>query len=260
MDRCAEARPWLKMGPVSLPRFFLDPGFSDVPTEGLAVSLGVEAARHLRALRLRPGAALELVLGEAAGAGVWQADLAELDRDRAQARLVAPLLEHREPPFPLEACLPLTAQLSLWDEWLPPLVELGVTRLQPVVYARSEFDATKTAARMERWSRIILSACEQSHRTRRPDLHPPMPFEALLTWPTAQKWVAFELATGEANPALRPEALAFTSGPEGGITEDEYGALSASGWRPVSLGPSILRAVTAPVALLGAVQFELGRR
>lgn len=239
---------------MSLPRFFLETAPA-APAEGLALPLGTETARHLRALRLRPGAALEVVLDGAA----WRADLAELDRERALARLVAPLQEDREPPFALEACLPLTAQLSLWDEWLPPLVELGATRIQPVVYARSEFDPGKSTARMERWSRIILSACEQSHRTRRPVLHPPMPFEALLAWPTPQKWVAYELATGQANPALRPEPLAFTSGPEGGITDGEYAALAAAGWAPVSLGRSILRAVTTPVALLGAVQYGLGR-
>jgi len=90
-------------------------------------------------------------------------------------------------------------------------------------------------------------------------LRPPAPFEVLLTWPTPQKWVAYELATGEANPDFQPEPLAFTSGPEGGITEGEFSALREAGWRPVSLGRSILRAVTAPVALLGAVQFQLGR-
>ncbi len=52
--------------------------------------------------------------------------------------------------------------------------------------------------------------------------------------------------------------MAFTSGPEGGITEDEFKALCNAGWRPVSLGRSILRAVTTPVALLGAVQYKLG--
>ena len=224
-------------------------------TENLSVPLGAEAARHLRALRLRPGDALELVLGDQP----WTADLAELDRGRALARLVAPLHEDREPPIPLLACLPLPAQLSLFDEWLPPLVELGATLIQPVVYSRSEFDPAKTAARMDRWTRLVQSACEQSHRTRRPELRPPMPFEALLAWEAPQKWVAYELATGQANPELRREPLAFTCGPEGGITEAEYAALAAAGWRPVSLGRSILRAVTAPVALLGAVQFQLGR-
>jgi 16S rRNA (uracil1498-N3)-methyltransferase len=223
--------------------------------EGQLVPLGTEAARHLKALRLKPGAALELVLRDQ----VWTADLAELDRGRAVARLVTPLKEEREPPLALQACLPMPAQLSLFDEWLPPLVELGVTLIQPVVYQRSEFDAAKTAARLDRWTRIIQSACEQSHRNRLPDLRPPMPFDALLAWDAPQKWVAYELATGQTNPTLRHEALAFTSGPEGGITDAEFAALAAAGWQPVSLGRSILRAVTAPVALLGAVQFQLGR-
>ena len=241
------------MIPVSLPRLFLDAPAE--PAENLTVPLGAEAARHLRALRLQPGEALELVLG----GQPWTADLAELDRGRALARLVAPLHEVREPPIPLQACLPLTAQLSLFDEWLPPLVELGATLIQPVVYARSEFDAAKTAARMDRWVRIIQSACEQSHRSRLPELRTPIPFSALPAWEAPQKWVAYELATGQANPDLRREPLAFTCGPEGGITDAEFAALSAAGWCPVSLGRSILRAVTAPVALLGAVQFELGR-
>jgi len=238
---------------MSLPRLFMD---AQSAAENALVPLGPEAARHLKALRLKPGAALELVLGDQA----WTADLAELDRGRAMARLVAPLHENREAPIALQALLPLPAQLSLFDEWLPPLVELGVTLIQPVVFHRSEFVGPKTAARLERWARLIQSACEQSHRSRLPELRPPMPFASLITWEAPQKWVAYELATGQVNPSLRREALAFTSGPEGGITDDEFAALAAAGWQPVSLGRSILRAVTAPVALLGAVQFELGRK
>lgn len=238
---------------MSLPRLFLDP--PPAPAENLTVPLGFEAARHLRALRLRPGDALELVLG----GQPWRADLAELDRHGALARLVAPLTEEREPAIALQACLPLPAQLSLFDEWLPPLVELGATLLQPVIFARSEYDAVKTAARRERWLRLIQSAAEQSHRNHLPELAQPLPFEALLAWKAPQRWVAYELATGQANPALRREPLAFTSGPEGGITDLEFAALTGAGWQPVSLGPSILRAVTTPVALLGAVQFGLGR-
>jgi 16S rRNA (uracil1498-N3)-methyltransferase len=237
---------------MSLPRLFLDMP----PTlEGQLVPLGLEAVRHLKALRLKPGAALELVLGGQA----WTADLTTVERDQAAARLVAPLHEEREPPIELQACLPLPTQLSLFDDWLPPLVELGATLVQPVVYQRSEFDAVKTADRMERWARIIRSACEQSHRNRLPELRSPIPFAALPNWEAPQKWVAYELATDRANPALGLEALAFTSGPEGGITDEEFAALTATGWQPVSLGRSILRAVTAPVALLGAVQFELGQ-
>lgn len=215
--------------------------------------LGAEQARHLKALRLQPGDALEVLLP----AGAWKADLAELGRDSALARLVAPLHDQREPPVPLVACLPITSHLGLWDEWLPPLVELGVTEIRPIVYARSEYHARKTLGKLDRWRRLILAACEQSHRGRVPDLLDPQPFETLIGLAFPQKWVAYELATGEANPTLRREALAFTSGPEGGILDAEFSALRGAGWLPVSLGKSILRAVTAPVALMGAVRFHL---
>lgn len=237
---------------MSLPRFFVSS--TEDLKEGSLLALDAIQARHLSVLRLKPGDALEMVLAS----GTWRGDLAELAKHQALVRLVAPLEEDREPPVPIHAWLPLTAQLSLVDEMLPPLVELGASRLQPVVYARSEYDARKTLARMERWQRIVLSACEQSHRTRLPELREPAPFAALLEVDLPQRWVAYERQTEAVNPALARSPIAFTSGPEGGITDAEISSLLASGWKSVSLGQSILRAVTAPVALLGAIQHQLG--
>jgi 16S rRNA (uracil1498-N3)-methyltransferase len=237
---------------MSLPRILAR---AAAPVEGGLVPLGAEQATHLRALRLKPGSALELLLAE----GPWKADLAELGRDSAVARLVAPLREDREAPIAIEVFLPLTAQLSLMDDLIPPLVELGVGRIVPAIFDRSEFDPRKTQARMDRWRRILAGAVEQSHRRFLPELADPAPFEALLTCASPQKWVAYEVGSGQPNPALRRAPLALASGPEGGITDEEFQALRAAGWVPVHLGKAILRAVTAPVALMGAVQFELGR-
>ena len=235
---------------MSLPRIFIP--HAPLATEGAVIPLGPDEARHLKALRLHPGDALELVLAS----GAWKAEVAQMERERALVRLVAPLAEDREPPTPLHLCIPLTAQLSLVDEMLPPLVELGATLIQPIVYARSENDARKGAAKRDRWLRLIQSAAEQSHRSILPELRDPLPFEALLRWDAAQKWVAYELPTGVPNPSLGEGALALTSGPEGGITDEEFAALREAGWQPVSLGKSILRAVTAPAALLGAARFQ----
>jgi 16S rRNA (uracil1498-N3)-methyltransferase len=239
---------------MSLPRFIVP--FELPPAEHLLVPLDEAQARHLGSLRLAPGAALELLLP----GGVWRADLVELNKRNAAARLVAPVEEVREAPIPLHACLPITAQLNLWDEWLPGVVELGASLIQPIVYRRSEYDARRTSSKLERWHRIILGACEQSHRSRIPELREPLPFEALLTWNAAQKWVAYELATGERNPSLRLESLAFTHGPEGGIADEEFAALRKAGWQSLTLGRSILRAATCPAAILGAVQVGLGRQ
>lgn len=236
---------------MSLPRFFLP--YAAPPREGSLLPLEPAQAKHLWVLRLGPGAALELVLPT----GPWKADLAELNKDRAVARLVRPLDEQREPPFPIQAWIPLTAQLSLIDDLLPPLVELGATLIQPVAYERSEYDAEKTLARFERWQRIVRGACEQSHRSRMPELARPAGFEALLQVEVPQRWVAYEVKAGEGNPGFALGPIAFTSGPEGGITDDEFAALTGAGWKPVTLGGSILRAVTCPVAVLGAIRFQL---
>lgn len=225
------------------------------PAEGRLVPLGAEQVIHLRALRLKPGSALELLLPQ----GPWRADLAELGRESAVARLVAPLHEDREAPIPIEVFLPLTAQLSLVDDLIPPLVELGASRIVPAIFARSEFEPRKAAARLERWRRIVAGAVEQSHRGILPELADPAPFEALLACQAPQKWVAYEVGSGQPNPTLRHDGIALASGPEGGITDGEIEALRAVGWLPVQVGRAILRAVTAPVALLGAVQVELGR-
>lgn len=223
--------------------------------EGRLIALSPDQARHLHTLRMKAGEALELLLEE----GPWRVDLADITRDAALARLIAPLHEIREPPIPLHAYLPLTSHLATWEDWLPPLVELGVTRIHPIIFARSEFDGRRTSAKAERWSRIIASAVEQSHRSQVPELLPAQPFEALLKSELPQRWVAYEAATGLANPVLRREALAFTCGPEGGITDEEFHALKSSGWQPVCLGRSILRAATAPIAMMGAIQFQLNR-
>lgn len=223
--------------------------------EGRLVKLSPEQARHLHALRLKAGAALELLLED----GPWRADLAEITRDEAHARLVSPLHDVREPQIPLHACLPITSHLATWEEWLPPLVELGVTHIHPINYARSEMDSRRTLAKVDRWSRIISSAVEQSHRTQVPELLPVRPFETLLDWKIPQRWVAYEATVGIVNPELRLEPLAFTCGPEGGITDEEFLALQKADWQPVCLGRSILRAVTTPVALMGAIQFQLNR-
>lgn len=238
---------------MSLPRFVVSSPFP--PAENVLLALDGEQARHLAVLRLQPGDALEVLLP----GGPWKADLAVLDKRGASVRLVAPLDEDREPPIPIQACLPITAQLSLWDEWLPGAVELGATLIQPIIYERSQFDPKKIGPRLERWRRIVVASCEQSHRSRIPELRDPIPFEGLLAWDAPQKWVAYELRTGEANPILQRATVAFTHGPEGGITESEIGALRGVGWAPISLGASILRAVTCPAAILGAVQYELGK-
>jgi len=238
---------------MSLPRLVLPDSIT--PVENLTLALSAEQAKHLAALRLVLGNSLEIFLP----AGIWRAELISASKNSAAVRLVAPINENREASVDIHACLPITAQLGLWDDFLPDAVELGASLIQPVIYERSQYNRRSVDARMERWRRIILAACEQSHRTRIPELRPPVPLESLRTWDAQQRWVAYEVKTDEPNPLLMLENIAFTHGPEGGIADIEIDMLRESGWKPISLGKSILRATTCPAAILGAIQIGLGR-
>ena len=51
---------------------------------------------------------------------------------------------------------------------------------------------------------------------------------------------------------------ALLLGPEGDLTEEEVRTAQAAGFIPVDLGPRVLRADTAPLALCAMVQHVLG--
>ena len=53
-----------------------------------------------------------------------------------------------------------------------------------------------------------------------------------------------------------PCAITLLSGPEGGLSRPEEDAAMACGFTPVTLGPRVLRAETAPLAALVALLIE----
>lgn len=238
---------------MSLPRFFLSVAPKDLREGGL-VALPPEAARHAQVLRLRSGDALELAWhpGE-----VWVGDVVSARGSDWTIRLVRSLDENREWPVRIEACIPILAQPSLIDDMLPGLVELGVQTFQPIVFDRSEYDAHKIQGRMERWQRLCERSAEQSHRSRLPELRAPETIDYLLRHPISQRWVAYEAQQRHEPNPFRCQDFVFTSGPEGGFTPREISQLLEADWQPISLGGSILRAVTAPCALMGAAAFHL---
>ena len=53
-------------------------------------------------------------------------------------------------------------------------------------------------------------------------------------------------------------SVAILTGPEGGISPEEYEKASALGWKTVTLGSRILRCETAPLCALSAAMYEYG--
>jgi 16S rRNA (uracil1498-N3)-methyltransferase len=235
-----------------------------VPPEALAadeVRLADQGLAHQlgRVLRLGPGDRVLMLDGLGAACEV---EILALARDEVRGRVLARAAAPGEPPVALAVFLPLIRPERF--EWaLQKCVELGAARLVPVACARSLPADRADARKLERWRRIVREAAEQSCRGRLPELEEPVPFAEACARASAAD-LAVILWEREAPPltgALRsrvaagatPGSVAMLSGPEGGVTDEELKAAEACGIMPVSLGPRVLRAETAPIAAAAIV-------
>lgn len=222
-----------------------------------------ELAHQLgRVLRLGPGDRVLLLDGLGAAA---ELTIEEIGRGHVAGRIERRYQAGGEPPAEISLFLALLRPERF--EWaLQKAVELGVRRVVPVRFARSLPADRADEKKLLRWRRIAREAAEQSCRGLLPAVEPPIAFDAACAQ-AAAAGLSLILWEGEAphlNSALRnsapeprPSAISLLSGPEGGITAEELTAARGHGIIPVSLGPRILRAETAPLAALAAIVYEL---
>lgn len=165
------------------------------------------------------------------------------------------------------AALPqVTVYLSIFKfdrmEWaLEKLTELGVSHVVPMIAQRTEEHLAKAAAkRVERWRKIAREASQQARRIVPPEIAEPVALKKAIEKTQGSRIVLseseeqFSLKTvlNRCNP---PVAMAF--GPEGGWSETELELFNAAGWKPASLGHTILRAETAAIAAMAVAMAEL---
>ena len=129
------------------------------------------------------------------------------------------------------------------------LTELGVQRLVPLRTQRSVAQPSEGA--LERLEQHVIAACKQSGRTRKMEIAQPVELAQLAAWnQPATRLVAHPSQDTEAGPEqTEAEEIAVAIGPEGGFTDEEVAALVSSGWRPLQLGPRLLRIETAAIAV-----------
>ncbi len=224
---------------------------------GAEINLPASASRHVQVLRLQPGAALTLFDG---AGGEWSAEVRVMGRKTVSARALAHQPIERELATPVTLALGMPANERM-DTLVEKATELGVARIVPLVCERSVLRVAGDRAERKaaHWQAIAVAACEQSGRNRVPQIEAP---QLLRDWLAAQaaaegqRWV-LSLADG-ALPliARRPpagEPLLVLSGPEGGLAPAEQAAVLAAGFLPVSLGARVLRADTAPLAVLACI-------
>jgi 16S rRNA (uracil1498-N3)-methyltransferase len=142
--------------------------------------------------------------------------------------------------------------------------ELGVTRIIPVLTERTvvKLDTRQAERRLQHWQGVAVAACEQSGRTRVPDIATPSALAAFLGRSKGERATRLLLSpagtagVGDLSP---PEhGVLVLIGPEGGLAEAEQRAALDAGFQAVRLGPRVLRTETAAVAALTLLQHTFG--
>lgn len=215
-----------------------------------------QAAHHLvTVLRTRAGARVALFNGRD---GEWAARLTEAGRKAAELEVE-------------DRLRPQAAEADLWLVFAPvkraatgliaeKATELGASRLVPLRTRRTVAGRVRT----ERLEAIAREAAEQCGRLSLPEIAEPVLLEALLArWPGGRRLFFCDEAGG-AQPLLAAAigedgeaggGRALLVGPEGGFEAVERAALwDHPACRPVSLGPTILRAETAAIAALAVLR------
>ena len=223
--------------------------------EATASLTGEQASHLIRVLRAQAGMEFDIVAGDR----VWHGVIAGISGDSVRFNLVAEV--------EADPALPLTMLLSVFKfdrmEWaIEKATELGVERIVPIIARRSEKHLAQSAQnRVERWRRIARESAQQSRRSDVPVV------EDAVTLKTAARRegnaVRLLLAEQERTRTLRralEEALdtggdqipsiRVAVGPEGGWVAEEEALFDSEGWKPVSLGPRILRAETAAITAM----------
>ncbi|MGH7742032.1 MAG: RsmE family RNA methyltransferase [Candidatus Eiseniibacteriota bacterium] len=208
---------------------------------GQELALPAEAAHHVvRVCRSRAGDRITATDGRGA---VAELELLEVGRE-VRARI-----ERAERQT-------LSRRATLWcgapegerADWLiEKLVELGVTRFQPLDTERSSWRSA--AARTARWQRLAAAALRQSRQAWLMEILPARGLDELLGQGVAtdSRWLADP--EGDRAPVAPPGAETLgVIGPAEGLTPAERASLVTCGFLPISLAGGRLRCETAALA------------
>ncbi|MFG6447706.1 16S rRNA (uracil(1498)-N(3))-methyltransferase [Roseateles sp. BYS180W] len=233
--------------------------FVDTPlhADSAEISLPAAAARHVQVLRLQPGHSVLVFDGRG---GEWQAEVTHMGRSEVRVRLLARHVVQRELSHGVHLAVVMPANDRM-DGLVEKATELGAASIQPLMAERSvlRLSGERAQKKCAHWLGVAVAAAEQCGRTQLPLVHP---VQNLASWlaqlspdSSQRRWLLSPgaqqtLATALPQPGTTTLVL---SGPEGGLSPAEEAAALARGFTALALGPRILRADTAPLAVLGTL-------
>lgn len=141
-------------------------------------------------------------------------------------------------------------------------VELGVTTITPIFskFCNVNLDEKRIEKKHRQWQDQVISACEQSGRNYLPTVNIPCKIHNFIESCKASNKLILHPT---ANKSLQDyqdinEDVIILIGPEGGLAADEIIHAEKFAFKPLKMGPRILRTETAAISALSILQALYG--
>ena len=165
-------------------------------------------------------------------------------------------------------CPALPHHDATMEDMLRSAIQLGITKVKPVISARSKaVRAAQFDAKLDRWRKIVINACKQCRQSWFPEIARPMDLAQMLTEIDSEKWMilaGFEPRHLDSSNGLyglfreiKPRRICWLCGPEGGWTDGEVQLFQNHQVQALTLGHLVLTTQTAGTSGLAVIRFML---
>lgn len=226
---------------------------------GESLALHDEAASHIgRVLRMTPGEQISLFNGSDED---YLAEITSASKKNVSVKVLSSTANDAESPLNIHLGQ-VISRGDRMDFTIQKSVELGVNTITPLFSERCgvKLSGERLEKKIHQWQKIVIGACEQSGRSRVPEIRPAMSLEAWCGEQTeALKLNLHPRAShGIGGIEINTARVRLLIGPEGGLSDAEILKTEQDAFTDVLLGPRVLRTETAALTAISALQLKLG--
>ena len=223
------------------------------------INLSEDTSKHLvKSLRLKPSNKIVLFNGDGYD---YHGEVSDIDKKNVKIAVHEKKLNTSEADIDISILQSVTSRDKL-DFIFQKNTELGIKNFYLINTERVNFKIpqSKILSRIEHLKKVVISACEQSGRSKIPTVHETILGLNKLTNEDDHScklilnpYTDYSLSNLRNNDLINKKSFQILIGPEGGFSEAEIKVAENAGFKSLSLGKRVLRTETASLSIASAI-------